>query len=366
MTRDSGQTGDSEMGGASGSTAHSGSTGRSGPPGQSGSTGQSASTGDRGRPETGQLPPIRDLPSIEPVFLEGFAHGRRFAVWTTPPVGVEERGAVLCVQPFADEATLARRVLAAQARRLALLGWTTLILDLFGTGDSDGLTSQATLGQWRDDLRRASDVARSRGPGRFVVWGTRFGALLAGELAASAAPAVDALVLWQAPATGAMLIDPLRRLAQVGGIARGMSSDAAVKPMKAPDPEGQGALRGSGGTGREVPGHAVATEDCIALGGYLLREDLVDALAALPSDRPTSTAGAPPCPVLVAGIQRVPPPNGAVPKPLAEAARTWSESGHRVEIRIVQGEPFWSSLEPSTPESLFEATEAFLAASRAG
>ncbi|MCL4747065.1 MAG: hydrolase 2, exosortase A system-associated, partial [Burkholderiaceae bacterium] len=102
---------------------------------------------------------------IEPVFLGGFARGARFALWVAPEAGVQSRGSILCIQPLGDEATLARRTLVAQARRLADAGWTTLIVDLFGTGDSRGETREATLDQWRADLPLASSAPRARAPG---------------------------------------------------------------------------------------------------------------------------------------------------------------------------------------------------------
>ena len=60
------------------------------------------------------------------------------------------------------------------------------------------------------------------------------------------------------------------------------------------------------------------------------------------------------------GIQRVLPPNATAPKALAGLAQQWLEAGRQPTLRAVQGEPFWSSLEPSMPAAAFEATEEFL------
>lgn len=307
---------------------------------------------------------------IEPAFLDGFERGRRFGVWIEPPAGAPRLGAILCIQPFGDEATLARRVLAAQARRLALRGWTTLIFDLFGTGDADGDTDDATLEQWRSDLLRASLLARERAPGSFVVWGTRMGALLGAELAATLDQGASATVFWQPPATGAALIDPLLKLTDVGAVAR---VRVAGKPMQHED-QITAAVPLEAVSGADQPpvpcpvGSPTQSTDQsptdsperILLAGYLLRRDLVDGLMALAMDPAMTGPRATPCPVLVLGIQRVLPASGTAPKALTDLAQHWREAGHSPTLRAVQGEPFWSSLEPSTPVAAFETTEAFL------
>lgn len=303
---------------------------------------------------------------IRPEFLDGFARGRRFGLWVEPPDGVESRGAILCVQPFGDEATLARRVLAAQARRLASVGWATLILDLYGTGDSDGETSDATLALWRDDLLRACRLARERAPGRLLAWGTRMGALLAAQLLREAAE-LDALILWQPPAGGASLIDPLRRLAGVGALARERSAGggAGGDPRDASAGAAPAATQSIAGAPSAIvplsPADVADTRTApqVLLAGYLLRDDLVDGLAALDPGPPAAGAQRSPCPLLVLAVQRV-LTAGAPPKALADLARRWTDAGHPATMRAVQGEPFWASLEPSTPLAAFEATAAFV------
>ena len=57
---------------------------------------------------------------LEPAFLEGFHGGRRFALWVRPPETRRDVGAILCLQPFGEEANLSRRVLVAQALGLTL------------------------------------------------------------------------------------------------------------------------------------------------------------------------------------------------------------------------------------------------------
>lgn len=289
---------------------------------------------------------------LEPAFLDGFSAGRRFTLWIHPPTGAAVRGAILCVQPFGEEANLARRVLVAQAVRLAARGWTTLIVDLFGTGDSDGATGDVSLASWRADLLLASRLARERAPGAFVLWGIRFGALLAAELAVALDQLASGIVFWQPPANGAQLIDPLVKLSKLGAIARARNSDtgsASADPRSAEASGEPGAAAG-----------AAARADLVDLAGYRLARGLLDDLRTLETQPPSLGEPCRPYPVLMLGVQRVVPAGAVAPKPLSELAGRWLAEGYLASLRVVQGEPFWSSLEPSTPSAAFAETEAFL------
>ena len=311
---------------------------------------------------------------LEPAFLEGFQGGRRFALWVAPPEGRPARGSILCVQPFGEEANLSRRVLVAQASRLALAGWTTLLLDPYGSGDSDGATSDASLALWRADLLRASRLARERAPGPFVLWGTRLGALLAAELAIALDQIASAIVFWQPAATGAQLMDPLLKLATLGAAARKAAgrAGAADTAANATAPSGAtgataSAKTGSASASREAPGLLPGSGDAagaelVDLAGYRLRRELLDDLRGLTMQPPVQGDHSAPCPVLVLGIQRVYTPGAPSPKPLAQIAERWLHEGFLTSLRVVPGEPFWSSLEPSTPLLAFDATETFLEA----
>ena len=104
----------------------------------------------------------------------------------------------------------------------------------------------------------------------------------------------------------------------------------------------------------------IAQAELVDLAGYRLRRGLIDSLGALAMQPPVLGEHSAPCPVLMLGIQRINPPGSPAPKPLAQLAERWLAEGYLVSLRLVQGEPFWASLEPSTPLAAFEATESFL------
>lgn len=165
----------------------------------------------------------RDGPArFEPAQLDGFG-GPRFGVWWTP-VEREPRGAILCVQPLGDERPCARRVIAAQAWRLAARGWVVLVPDLYGSGDSAGDPAEVTLDTWRNDLLRCAMLVRRRAEGPNVLWGVRAGALLGVDIAVALDQLIDAHLYWQAPESGRSAADalaassrlPARLLASLG------------------------------------------------------------------------------------------------------------------------------------------------------
>ncbi len=303
---------------------------------------------------------------LEPVFLDGFCRGQRFALWVEPPTTVRARGSILCVQPFGDEANLSRRVLVAQARRLALEGWTTLLLDLYGTGDSDGLSEDANLDAWRADLLRASHLARARSGGQFVLWGLRLGTLLACDVAIALDQITSALVFWQPSPTGAHALDTLLRLSRVGAVARaaGASSGAAWVD-RAGVAQSVGAAGGAAAgadASAASPGTTVAPAAIVNLGGYRVASQLIADLSELQLQPVALGDGGRACPVLVLGLQRAAGPDAPPPRLLSTLAERWITEGYPLTLRVAQSDPFWSAMEPSTPIAAFEATEAFLRA----
>jgi exosortase A-associated hydrolase 2 len=307
---------------------------------------------------TGAVPVRPGGPRLQAQFLDGFDGGRRVALWALPPNGMPSAGSILCIQPFLDEATLARRAIVAQALRLAARGWTTLVPDLYGTGDSDGETRDATFEHWRADLLRASRIARLRADGPHVVWGVRMGALLAAELSVALDQLAQGYVFWQPPASGKALIDPLLKLAKVGAVARagesaGAASGAAASARVSAGPPASPVTP-------EAAASSAAASNTIELGGYRLARVLVDELAALTMSPPVAGTGSAPCPALMLGVQRNAGASMPAPKALSDLAERWLAAGSLASLRVVSGEPFWSSMEPSTPVGAFEATEAFM------
>lgn len=248
-------------------------------------------------------------------FLDGFQGGSRFCV-RFEPAQTPANGTVLCVQPLGDEAAASRRVLAAQAQRLAARGWSTWIVDLYGTGDSAGSSGQASLPAWRADLLRACHLAREACAGPFVLWGLRTGALLAADIAIAQDQLAAAMVFWEPTLAGP------EQLGQVDGQAAQSSAADGTPPA--------------------------------------LERDLGE-LALQP---PMLGAHADPCAVLFVGMDPGHVPGTPPPAALSKAAEQWLSEGYLASLQMTKAAPFWEPWQdfppPPMPEAAFAITEAFL------
>lgn len=132
----------------------------------------------------------------EPFFLDT-SEGRLFAIYHRPAeIGVI-RGQVLCVPPFNEEMNRCRSMITMQAQAFAKLGFATLLIDLYGTGDSDGEYNDARWSIWLANIKAAKAWLDQQPGGCQVLWGIRLGAMLATECHAQQSAANIALILWQ-------------------------------------------------------------------------------------------------------------------------------------------------------------------------
>lgn len=155
----------------------------------------------------------------EPMFLEG-TRGRLFATYF-PPEGTAQ-GCMLFLPPFAEEMNRCRVAVASQTRQLSQLGWGVMLLDPFGTGDSEGDFSEISWAQWRADALSAVDWLRKRAGPRIGLWGFRLGALLAVDLANASPGTYERLLLWQPVLDGKLHLTQYLRLRVASLMDRGL------------------------------------------------------------------------------------------------------------------------------------------------
>lgn len=138
----------------------------------------------------------------EAFFLPGVA-GRIYAVYFPPNRYKSTGESVLVVPPFAEEMMRVRRMMSLQARKLSAIGIGTLILDLFGTGDSEGEFCDARWDIWRSDVGTAVNWLKSCQGEKISLLGIRLGALLAMDFVQRTTNIdIDRTVLWNPVANG--------------------------------------------------------------------------------------------------------------------------------------------------------------------
>ena len=111
-------------------------------------------------------------------------------------------------------------MVALLAQTLRARGTATLLIDPFGTGDSEGDLEKATWELWKDDFRAAHAWLRLQGVTEIVLWGHRLGALLATELAHEFDD-VQRLLLWSPVPAGDRFLTQFLRLRAAASLMRG-------------------------------------------------------------------------------------------------------------------------------------------------
>ena len=202
-----------------------------------------------------------------------------------------------------------------------------LLLDLYGTGDSEGELVDARWDGWLADLRAAQAWLRAQRCERVGLWGVRLGAALALDVAAGGA--CDQLLLWQPVAQGSVFLNQFLRLR----VAADMLATEAASSV--------GALRAelTAGATVEIAGYEITPAlaqaiDAVDLARYadahLPAIDWVEAVAA--PERPLSVAS----------------------RALVER---WEREGITVRAHPVVAQPFWGTAEVVVPESFLDATD---------
>lgn len=197
---------------------------------------------------------------LRPFFLQG-RHGRLFAIYHPPAID-ECRGAIVHVPAFAEEMNKSRHMVTKQAKSFAALGYGTLVFDYYGTGDSEGEFSQASWEIWQHDLVQAIEWCRAHVSQQVVLWGLRFGALLAASVASQADLSIKQLLLWQPVSSGEQYMTQFLRLRLASGMMSGADKET-VQALKNRLEEGEEV---------EVAGYSLCRELCRAISEQTLMD----------------------------------------------------------------------------------------------
>jgi exosortase A-associated hydrolase 2 len=147
---------------------------------------------------------------MQPLFIDS-PSGALFTVFW-PPKGCSVNQVVLHVPAFAEEMNKSRRMVALQARALAMEGYAVLVMDLFGSGDSSGDFGEATWWIWLQNIADGIAWLKQQGAQSITLWGLRLGALLAMDFSHQNPGLVDRLILWQPVLNGDVFITQFLRL----------------------------------------------------------------------------------------------------------------------------------------------------------
>ena len=257
-------------------------------------------------------------------FLHG-ATGELFLLTYPGVPGADPpRRALVVVPAFAEEMNKSRRQIALLGRALAPLNITTVVPDLYGTGDSAGDFGEASVSLWRTDLQAIYDWTTSQGFESIAVLGLRAGALLAVDLLAQTTIRPASLLLWQPVVSGKTMISQFLRLKAAAALTQETKGEG-VRELRA----------------------RLAADESVEIAGYWLSPQLVSEFDGL---HLRDLRG-----VLNARWLQV--QEGEAPPPAARSViDQLADQDVSVEFTAVGGEPFWSTVEIALAPELIAAT----------
>ena len=118
---------------------------------------------------------------------------------------------IVFVPPFGEEMNRCRALVSEQARRFARSGYACTIIDLYGTGDSQGELRDASLQIWQRNIHLTLETLQREMSVPLILWGLRLGAFIALDFAAKSALAIDSLLLWQPVIAGERYVTQILR-----------------------------------------------------------------------------------------------------------------------------------------------------------
>lgn len=222
-----------------------------------------------------------------------------------------------------------RHMLSLQARALAEAGFPTLIIDLFGTGDSAGEFAEASVETWLRDLSAGLSALRGEGCARVAVLGVRFGALLAGRLAATTKEPISGFVFWQPVPMGSAFMTQFLRLRLTADLAAGGQS-LTVRGLK------QELLQGRS----------------VDVGGYELSPRLYADIQAMNLLEDVSGPEQLSVTLMEIGAKG----RDELSPVIRSLGDRWADSGMRVTARKISADPFWRTPEITLARALFSPT----------
>jgi len=271
-------------------------------------------------------------PVARPVFLQGLA-GRIFGVYFAAEAASRRRIAYLYLPPFAEEMNRSRRTATLHARALAALGIPVLVLDPYGTGDSEGDFCDARWEIWLDDVAVAAEWLRREAQCSAVgLWGLRLGTLLAVNAAVGLPDRFRRLLLWQPVVDGRAMLTQFLRIRVAAAL------------------QDNGPRETTSGLRAEL-----AATGSIEVAGYELTADLARVLDALKMENFALSTDTQVDWLDIAATAGLSPAATRI-------VEQWRAQDVAVTTTVVSGEQFWAVEEAAPAIALIEASARLVAA----
>ncbi len=245
----------------------------------------------------------------EPVRISSGVAALSATLYRANPAEPGRGCALLAMHSLAEERKGCVRPLYATVQRLALAGWTSLLFDYAGTGDSPGDFVGVTRASLREDCHGVLDyLLHETRADRVCLLAVRLGARLALELAAERAEMIERICLWEPVLDGGRWLKELQRRSRFR--------------------------------------HGAGSLDGLDLDGYVFSEELAAALDRMGADLPRVS-----CPVHILTVGHRSSPTAAMERMAA---------GLGASIQALELPPFWLATDMVKADALLETTVAAL------
>lgn len=248
-----------------------------------------------------------------PFFLPGSA-GRIFALYHRPAGSAEPWGNVLVVPAFNEEMNRCRSMVTTQAQALARLGVGTLVIDLYGTGESDGEYGDARWNLWRDNVRQGIEWLDDQPGGCAALLGVRLGVPLALS-ALQQDGKKRALIAWQAVVDGKTYFTQFMRTRIAANMDRTDIPKETTAGMRAQLAEGKSI---------EVSGYEIHPELAMSIENLRLSELI------------------PPESVSITWLEKGGGEESSIAPASEKALAAWQLAGRSAEVVPFDGPAFWA------------------------
>ena len=263
-----------------------------------------------------------------PFFLDS-PSGRRFAVHHAPDGNNKPWGNVLCVPAFNEEMNRCRSMLTLQAQAFAKQGVGTLIIDLHGTGESDGDHGEARWASWLKDIAIGMAWLADRPGACTALLGVRLGVPLAVQALSMSTPgASPALIAWQPVTDGKSYFTQFLRMRMAANMDRTDIPKDTTSGMR----------------------KDLAAGRSIEVAGYEIHPDLAAAIEEI------KLSQTPPVAAPIAWFERTAGATGEAPPASLSAIEAWRSHGAQIDLQTFQGPAFWALHDRATAPALIAQT----------
>ncbi|MDP3537330.1 MAG: hydrolase 2, exosortase A system-associated [Azonexus sp.] len=248
-----------------------------------------------------------------PFFLDGKT-GRIFALYHEPIGEVKPWGNVLIIPAFNEEMNRCRSMVTIQAQALARLGVGTLLVDLYGTGESDGEYGDARWEIWIENVLQGIEWLEEKPGGCTALLGIRLGVPLALAALRQESNKKRSLIAWQPVVDGKTYFTQFMRMRIAANMDRTDIPKETTSGMRAQLAEGKS----------------------IEVAGYEMHPELATAIDNLRLADLT-----PPDSVSAAWFEKGAGEENVISLGSQKLIEAWQLSGSSAEVTVFDGPAFW-------------------------